>query len=191
MLRILLTTSVLLSFTSIGFAQSIMSNGSGTAKIITIPDSSEPETDKGDTVVTGLRDSASFTSLLIEIGDDADRDGVRVFLAGASPKTEGCSSPVFRDRSFIENRTKTFVCYDDLAPISEETAELVYQRIKRASKRACPSLGKAPLAAVKACRSDAVEQAVFQINDPLLLSVYAIENGVSANTVPVGQPQPF
>ncbi len=191
MLRSILSAWMLINVGTLAFAQSVISNGSGTAKIITIPDSSEPETDQVETIITGLRDSASFTAQLIEIPDDTDSDEIRVFLAGASTRTEGCSSPVFRDRSFIENRTKTFVCYDDLAPISEETAELVYQRIKKASKRACPRLGEAPLATVKACRSDAVEQAVFQINDPLLLSVYATKNGVSANTVPVGQPQPF
>ncbi len=176
---------------SLGLSMAVAEPAStGTSKIIII--SEQNEASEGVRIF-GMSDGnhAPNSKTLTNLGEVEEGDTPRLLHKASLSTSDTCRYKLNRTLDSLEERTQLQICYADLIPISEDTSGELYLRIKRAARRACPELGSVPYSEVRSCRNDAVEEAVFNISDPVLLAEHWSETGNAPYTVPVGDPEPF
>ncbi len=189
MTRLILLAAAFSVFVTPALADDVSITTHGAVKIITIAEDESDDTIRvfSDRSVDPLPRAGKMLDLSdFEIGDD-----VRLIAMNRTKSAGACAHAVRRDLNILEERNQFEVCYNDLAPITTETATRLYARLERAARRACPQFGSVRYAEVLRCRNDAVEASVYDIGSAELLSVHWAETGRPENSVPVGKPQPF
>ncbi|MEM6534167.1 MAG: hypothetical protein AAF613_00890 [Pseudomonadota bacterium] len=162
----------------------------GSSKLLTI----ETGDQTGDTVTVyrGAKPlSANGSALSFAVEATEDSETVNLVTAVRSEAATVCRGQIRRDIEILERRARYEVCFDDLLPLTEDTSAELYNRLERASRRACPRLSTAPRAEVDSCRADSVERAVYDLGEPLLISEHLRQLGRPDNTLRVSPAEPL
>lgn len=100
-----------------------------------------------------------------------------------------CNETVARLRDTRDGRRQYEVCYSDLRPLDDRSAEILFDRVSSAARKACRAqITGSLIRGDRRCRRDAIEQAVFDVNSPALDAVYSDETGRAIPRVRVGRP---